>query len=130
VDVVLVEHLPSGVVETVIADRAMATEFEGGQNGGSIAVIASESLLASVYPALAASFGADVGRGPVGLGREIAVLTPQEAKGLEFDSVIVVDPQRIVDEIARGAAALYVSMTRPTQRLHLVTTGPLPVGID
>lgn len=130
VAVVRVEHLPSGVVETVIADRAMATEFESGQNGGTIAVIASESLLASVYPALAASFGSDVGRGPDGLGREIAVLTPQEAKGLEFDSVIVVDPQRIVDEVARGAGALYVSMTRPTQRLHLVTTGSLPAGID
>jgi len=42
VAVVRVEHLPSGVVETVIADRAMATEFESGQNGGTIAVIASE----------------------------------------------------------------------------------------
>ena len=58
------------------------------------------------------------------------MLTPQEAKGLEFDVVIVVEPQRIVDEITAGRGALYVAMTRPTQRLHLVTTGRLPAGID
>ena len=68
--------------------------------------------------------------GAAGLSRAIAVLSPQEAKGLEFDAVIVVDPQGIVDEIPRGAAALYVAMTRPTQRLTLVTSGPLPAGIE
>ena len=74
--------------------------------------------------------GPDVGRGAAGLNRAVAVLTPQESKGLEFDAVVVVEPQRIVDEIARGAAALYVAMTRPTQRLHLVTTAGLPAGIQ
>jgi len=70
-----------------------------------------------------------VGRGAAGLSRAVAVLTPQESKGLEFDAAIVVEPQLIVDEIPRGAAALYVAMTRPTQRLHLVTTTALPAGI-
>ena len=95
-----------------------------------VAVLASESLLPGIPPTLAERFGADVGRGAVGLSRAIAVLTPQEAKGLEFDAVIIAEPQRIVDEIPRGAAALYVSMTRPTQRLRIVTTGDLPVGIE
>lgn len=122
VDIVRTDALSRAVVETVIADRALQAQ-------GTIAVIASESLLPEIYPALAVQFGGDVGRGAVGLAREIAVLTPQGSKGLEFDSVIVVEPQRVVDEIARGAAALYVAMTRPTQRLHLVTTGALPVGI-
>ncbi|CAN5259962.1 AAA family ATPase [soil metagenome] len=121
VDVVRTGSLAAGVVDTVARDRTIGD--------GTIAVIASESLLPTVYPSLAAEFGDQVGRGPVGLGRQIAVLTPQESKGLEFDSVVVVEPQRIVDEIARGAAALYVSMTRPTQRLHLVTTGALPAGL-
>ena len=121
VDVVRTSSLASSVVETVARDR--------GIDAGTVAVIASESLLPTVYPGLAAQFGAEVGRGAVGLARAIAVLTPQEAKGLEFDTVIVVEPQRIVEEIARGAAALYVAMTRPTQRLYLVTTGALPAGI-
>jgi DNA helicase IV len=122
VDVVRADDLSAAVVETVVADRAISE--------GTVAVIVSESLLGDVWPALAASLGGAVGRGAAGLTRPVAVLTPQESKGLEFDAVVVVEPERIVDEIARGAAALYVAMTRPTQRLHLVTTGSLPVGIE
>jgi len=122
VDIVRTGDLSAAVAETVAADRAIGA--------GTIAVIVSESLVGDVWPALQASLGHDVGRGAAGLNRAVAVLTPQESKGLEFDAVVVVEPQRIVDEIARGAAALYVAMTRPTQRLHLVTTGNLPPGIE
>lgn len=122
VDVVRTTALVASVVDTVRADAARTAQ-------GTIAVIASETLTAELLAALIAAFGTDIGRGAVGLTRGIALLTPHEAKGLEFDSVVVVEPQRIVDEIARGAAALYVAMTRPTQRLHLVTTGELPAGI-
>lgn len=121
VDIVRTDDIARSVVETVARDR--------GIGDGTVAVIASESLLPEVYPALAAQFGSEVGRGAVGLSRAIAVITPQEAKGLEFDAVVVVEPQRIVEEIARGAAALYVAMTRPTQRLYLVAAGDLPDGI-
>ena len=122
VDVVRASDLSSAVVETVVADRGIGE--------GTVAVIVSESLVADVWPALSESLGPDVGRGAAGLNRAVAVLTPQESKGLEFDAVVVVEPQRIVHEIARGAAALYVAMTRTTQRLHLVTTGALPPGIE
>ncbi|MEP6478032.1 MAG: UvrD-helicase domain-containing protein [Rhodoglobus sp.] len=123
VDIVRSGDVDAAVVETVRADAALKAQ-------GTIAVVASESLMPGLAIALSEAFGADVGRGALGLTRGIALITPQEAKGLEFDSVIVVEPQRIVDEIARGAAALYVAMTRPTQRLHLVTSGPLPEGIS
>jgi DNA helicase IV len=43
--------------------------------------------------------------------------TPVSAKGLEFDAVVIVDPERIR---ARNPADLYVSMTRATQRLGLL----------
>ena len=112
----------ASVVEAVESDRAIDAL-------GTIAVIASESLVDAITVRLADTLGADVGRGAAGLNRAVAVLTPQESKGLEFDAAIVVEPQLIIDEIARGAAALYVAMTRPTQRLHLVTTTELPAGI-
>ena len=96
---------------------------------GTIAVIASATVADALYERLAVEFGTAVGRGAVGLRRPVAVITPQESKGLEFDTAIVVEPSVIVDEIERGAAALYVAMTRPTQRLHLVTSGELPAGI-
>ena len=47
-------------------------------------------------------------------------------KGLEFDAVLVVDPERIIDSGPRGAAELYVALTRATQRLGVVHEGPLP----
>ena len=125
VDVVRGQHIASLVTDTIRSDRAAGP----GDSTGTLAVIVPEALLAEVEPALAEQFGAEFGRGPRGLTRSIALLTAQEAKGLEFDVVVVVEPQRIVDEVARGASALYVAMTRPTQRLHLVTSGALPAGI-
>ncbi|MGV8882224.1 MAG: UvrD-helicase domain-containing protein [Rhodoglobus sp.] len=117
-----VDDLGPGTVAAVRADRDISAD-------GALAIIASDSILPAIYADLVQAFGSEVGRGAVGLLRPIAVLTPQEAKGLEFDSVVVVEPQLIIDEIARGAAALYVAMTRSTQRLALVTSGPVPTGI-
>ncbi|MCY7412122.1 MAG: AAA family ATPase, partial [Salinibacterium sp.] len=96
---------------------------------GTIAVIAAAARIDELAISLNALFGAAVGRGAAGLNRTIAVLTPLEAKGLEFDSVVVVEPQEIVDEVARGAANLYVAMTRPTHRLAIVAACALPAGI-
>ena len=53
------------------------------------------------------------------------VLTPAGAKGLEFDSVLVVDPAGIVAEGVRGHNDLYVALTRATQRLGVVHPGDL-----
>jgi DNA helicase IV len=68
----------------------------------------------SVAPA--ASFGADPD-----LTSPVAVLTVAQGKGLEFDSVIVVDPHGIETGSARGRSDLYVALTRATHRLTLVT---------
>ncbi|HWD02481.1 MAG TPA: RNA polymerase recycling motor ATPase HelR [Amycolatopsis sp.] len=46
-------------------------------------------------------------------------------KGLEFDAVLVVDPARILAG-SRGAAELYVALTRATQRLGVLHRDPLP----
>ncbi|WP_456696323.1 RNA polymerase recycling motor ATPase HelR [Aeromicrobium sp. P5_D10] len=49
-------------------------------------------------------------------------LTPQLAKGLEFDLVILVDPDEFGDGI-EGAVDRYVAMTRATQQLVILTSG-------
>jgi DNA helicase IV len=87
-----------------------------------------DAAIDALHDTLSAEFGSVVGLGAAGLTQEIALLTPQDAKGLEFDAVIVVDPSAIVAASERGAGALYVAMTRPTQRLYLVSDGPLPAG--
>jgi DNA helicase IV len=96
---------------------------------GTLAVIAVHRSVATLHAELSAAFGDDVGLGADGLRAPITVLSAQEAKGLEFDSVVIVDPSAIVADTERGAAALYVAMTRPTQRLTLVSSGPLPAGL-
>lgn len=78
---------------------------------GLVAVIVSESDL----PALA----------EVGDDRT-TVATVAEIKGLEFDSVIVVGPDAILDTSPRGVNDLYVAVTRATQRLLVVHTDDLP----
>ena len=49
-------------------------------------------------------------------------LTPQLAKGLEFDLVVLVNPQNFGSGVT-GAVDRYVSMTRATQRLVILTDG-------
>ncbi|UGT67313.1 AAA family ATPase [Nocardia gipuzkoensis] len=52
-----------------------------------------------------------------------------ETKGLEYDAVLVVEPERILAEGPRGAAELYVALTRATQRLGVLHRDPLPQAL-
>jgi DNA helicase IV len=56
----------------------------------------------------------------------VVVSTVTQAKGLEFDSVIIVEPSEIVDDSPRGMNDLYVALTRATQQLGVVHVHPLP----
>jgi len=54
---------------------------------------------------------------PVGVSSRLVVVTALQAKGLEFDAVIVLAPDEIIAETPGGVRVLYVALTRPTQRL-------------
>ncbi|MCU1406629.1 MAG: hypothetical protein JWQ43_2932 [Glaciihabitans sp.] len=112
------EDLVSAVVDVVDEDREIDSR-------GTLAVIAPPRLRHAVFVALQRQHKDAIGEGALGLSRPLAVLTPQESKGLEFDAVVVVEPNEIITGSARGVGALYVAMTRPTQRLHLVGTQPI-----
>ncbi|HEY3461902.1 MAG TPA: ATP-binding domain-containing protein [Gaiellaceae bacterium] len=58
-----------------------------------------------------------------------SVLTPRQAKGLEFDHVVVVEPAAVADDGDRGLRELYVALTRPTKTLVVVHARPLPDGL-
>jgi DNA helicase IV len=113
--------IESDVIAAVRRDRAI-------DESGTLAVIVPPAVVSPLFERVSAEFGALAGLGADGLVRPIVVLSPQEAKGLEFDSVVIVDPAAIAST-ERGAAGLYVAMTRPTQRLTLVSDGQLPDGI-
>ncbi|WP_350277050.1 UvrD-helicase domain-containing protein [Kribbella sp. HUAS MG21] len=84
---------------------------------GTVGVIVPPALRPAVDPVLAELDDA----------RVIAV-SPLESKGLEYDAVVVVEPDRIVSDTLGGVRALYVVLTRATQRLVTVnsTTHWLP----
>jgi hypothetical protein len=65
-------------------------------------------------------------QGPAVLDARVAVLTVAEAKGLEFDAVLVVDPAAMLATGSHGANDLYVALTRATARLGVVHPGDLP----
>jgi DNA helicase IV len=54
------------------------------------------------------------------LDLDAEVLDVLEAKGLEFDAVVVVDPDAIAAEGEGGARRAYVAMTRTTDVLHVL----------
>ncbi|MBW4721723.1 AAA family ATPase [Saccharothrix sp. SC076] len=60
------------------------------------------------------------------LEAQVVVLGVVDTKGLEFDSVLVVDPNGILAESPRGASDLYVALTRATQRLGVLHADELP----
>ncbi|MGB3443329.1 MAG: RNA polymerase recycling motor ATPase HelR [Actinophytocola sp.] len=70
--------------------------------------------------------GTSVVIGPPGVPGTVPA---SETKGLEFDAVLVVDPDRILADGPRGAAELYVALTRATQRLGVLHRGPLPTAL-
>ncbi|MGH3620985.1 MAG: helicase, partial [Sciscionella sp.] len=74
----------------------------------------------------AARVGTSVVIGPPDMPGAMAA---SETKGLEFDAVLVVEPQRILAHGLRGAAELYVALTRATQRLGVLHQGSLPQAL-
>lgn len=56
----------------------------------------------------------------------VSVLAAAQAKGMEFDHVLVLDPTTIADRGPAGPRQLYVALTRSTQSLTILHTSPLP----
>ena len=57
---------------------------------------------------------------------DVPLFGPESVKGLEFDGVVVVEPQKILDGTTRGARLLYVAMTRAVQELAFVASAARP----
>ncbi|MGZ5408842.1 MAG: ATP-binding domain-containing protein, partial [Aeromicrobium sp.] len=91
-----------------------AIEDVAGRVEGTIAVVASVEDRARLAGPIAATLESFDGR--------VKLLDGLDTKGLEFDGVIVVEPDAITDESPSGWRTLYVVLTRATQRLTTVGT--------
>ncbi|MFC0645954.1 HelD family protein [Cellulomonas phragmiteti] len=106
------------------ADK-LAAQVEDAAGAGRVAVVAALGRAAEVRAALAAA-GRSVPAGDaVDLHAPVVVLTPAQAKGLEFDVVVLVEPTEVQ---SASPGDLYVAMTRPTHALHVVHARDLPAG--
>lgn len=97
-----------------------------GREGETIGIIAPSATLERIRPALEAG-----GLSPSTVSEDVAaslVLVPvDEAKGLEFDHVLLVEPERIYrSDAATGPRKLYVAMTRARTSLRLLHRDRLP----
>ncbi|MFG2166319.1 HelD family protein [Micromonospora chersina] len=113
----------SVAADRLAAELVQATAREAaGLADGRLGVIVPAGRVAELGAAVVAALPeAAVGEQPE-LANRVVVLTTEQAKGLEFDSVLVVDPDRIVAESPRGHSDLYVALTRATQRLGILRT--------
>jgi DNA helicase IV len=58
-------------------------------------------------------------------GREVTVVDPDSARGIEFDAVVVVEPGEFKQNYGHQGP-LYTALTRPNRELVVVHTKPLP----
>lgn len=129
-DALVVERVDRDGLATAAARHAekAVAEVEDASGAGRVAVVGTAPHLGRVHEALrdagtpavlgAASTAAD-------LDAPLVLLTPREAKGLEFDVVVLVEPAEV---LAGSAGDLYVAMTRPTRALRVLHDAPLPAG--
>jgi hypothetical protein len=91
---------------------------EAGASLGRIAIIVGTQR--------ARAWGADA-NGESALSERVAFLSANASKGLEFDSVVLVEPNEILSD---GTGDLFVALTRATHDVHVVHASPLPAGME
>ncbi|MFL6073139.1 MAG: RNA polymerase recycling motor ATPase HelR [Mycobacteriales bacterium] len=119
-DTVMAEAEP--VIRAVLPDANVPTSIRTGDVPvvhGAVAELGSilDGWLAAHADGIACVIGDPTFRPPA----RVRSLTPELAKGLEFDLVVLIDPERFGEGI-EGAVDRYVAMTRATQRLVILTS--------
>jgi DNA helicase IV len=106
------EHVVVPAGDRAEALRAVVTRVSAAVEG-TVAVVVPTASRDTVGRELAEIIGAT---------ERVRVLEPLETKGLEFDGVVVVEPDEVVAESEAGWRTLYVVLTRATQLLVTVGT--------
>ncbi|HET8683652.1 MAG TPA: AAA family ATPase, partial [Micromonosporaceae bacterium] len=96
---------------------------------GSVAVIAADAAVPGLTAALHAAGVETATPDDVEAGARVTVVPATLAKGLEYDSVVVVEPAEIVSAEPRGLHRLYVVLTRAVSRLCVLHSVPLPAPL-
>jgi DNA helicase IV len=113
-----------GELAASVAQAAASLAEQAGE--GKLAVIVPDELADELGSVVAAALpGTAIGADP-DLTSPAVVLTVRQAKGLEFDCVLIAEPGRLLAASPRGLNDLYVALTRATQQVGIVHAGELP----
>ncbi len=110
-----------------VADEVLA--LAAAIPGASLGVVAPDEMIGDLSIALT---DAGINHGTAtrtGLDAGVTLVPVSVVKGLELDGVVVVEPAAIVESIEHGLRALYVALTRSTQRLTVVHADELPAPL-
>jgi DNA helicase IV len=118
-----VSSLAAGAAAAADADLA---ELAAHPDGGRLAVIAPSARIGELAQAMPAAVPGDRAEA---LDSPVALFTVGQAKGLEFDRVVLVDPAGILAQSPAGGHDLYVAITRATHRLTFVYETGLPASL-
>jgi len=118
---------PGGLAAgAAVVARADLAEI-GSSDDGRLAVIVSDARAAEVAAAIPEAVPGDE---PESLDAAAALLTVTQAKGLEFDRVVLADPAGIIAQSPNGGHDLYVAITRATHRLTVIYDDDLPAPLN
>jgi DNA helicase IV len=109
-------------IEPAVADVVHTTT----PDDGSVGVIVADADVTKLVAGLTKRGIEPVDADRIDRVRRIAVVPVTQAKGLEFDHVVLVDPHRIVGLGPAGNRLLYISLTRAISRLTIIHTAALP----
>ena len=118
---------PPGELASFLGD--LTREESAAIGAGNLAVIVPADRLDELTRAVGVGVP-DAVLDDLSLDRPVVVLSVKQVRGLEFDSVLVADPARIVADSTSGLNDLYVAITRATQRLGVVHEGDLPEALS
>jgi DNA helicase IV len=107
-----------------VADEVQALVDE--LPNGSLGVVAPDRLIGDLSAALSRRGNNHGTATRTGLDSGVTLVPVSVVKGLELDGVVVVEPRQIVSDVEQGMRALYVALTRSTQRLTVVHALELP----
>lgn len=100
------------------AEALARLDRESGEGSGRVAVLVGSTR--------ARAWDADL-TGARGLDSRLSILSAVASKGLEFDSVVLVEPAEVLSD---GPGDLFVALTRSTHDLAVVHAGELPAGME
>jgi DNA helicase IV len=125
------------LLDTIAPDVAAPISYRTGAAPPTVRRVEPEHLLAEAYREALRVAGTDGllalivpeqlvddALAAASLYDEVPLLTPRQAKGLEFDHVVVVEPALI------DLRELYVALSRPTKTLVVLHARPLPTELS